>query len=764
MSYSWLREDSREAMPVTQGDLQKLEDYADRLFSRVGIDVAFTRHFLDRVNDERNQKQITVGELIRIFKQEYKYYGKKIAQLGPDAEAVMKDMKTDVNIPFALQWDNKNNELDLIAKTVMRKKDFKTPDPEFAVADVQPDEIKVGPNIFEDLAPNSEIYVDMDGVLADFFGEWAKLMGVSSWRQIQNIDAALDKVREQPDFWSNLPMTSNAKTLLNAIKKFKGKYNILSAPLPNDPKSEPGKQEWIKKNLASFPPQKVILDHNKAKYAKQPDGTPNALIDDYGENIKKWEAAGGVGIKHTDVAVQGTIKQLDAEISEDFVDDLRRGLNRRLNSGMYKKAADAFHEYLGKLEKPYRHSLGFYAMEFARKYLKVDWKNLKNTYLDLYGDNVLVKEDIVEAWSKQYKDSINCSNPKGFSQKAHCAGKKKKANEDVDLNTQRGRLEYYMNEPIGNDMALHLGKLPKYFDGTDPLADMVPDRVGKFALHPDNWEGTYYSLTNKDTAKIKFYKPQLVKIPANSVVGDMAIANRYYRTKDEDEKKVLAVAYRDSMVPYGADTSHIKMPEIIMPESIEEGKRIPRKKGQPAGSKKHSDLYTDENPKGTIHGLKFATVKDAEASVNKIKNSGKKHAHKIQAAVAMEQRAKAAGKKSAAAVYRKYINAMKKKTKKEEIEENLDNCKYGKYYCSTDKKWKCRKGPKQTREEYSFVREGVGIITKQNTTADVKPGETQRQAKKLGMNIDSKGSPPLLHKKAAKNSDPNTLTNLGIGS
>ena len=33
--------------------------------------------------------------------------------------------------------------------------------------------------------------------------------------------------------------------------------------------------------------------------------------------------------------------------------------------------------------------------------------------------------------------------------------------------------------------------------------------------------------------------------------------------------------------------------------------RIPRKKGQPANSKKHSDLYTDENPKGTIKGLGF---------------------------------------------------------------------------------------------------------------------------------------------------------------
>ena len=31
----------------------------------------------------------------------------------------------------------------------------------------------------------------------------------------------------------------------------------------------------------------------------------------------------------------------------------------------------------------------------------------------------------VEGWSNKYKKSINCSNPKGFSQKAHCAGKKK---------------------------------------------------------------------------------------------------------------------------------------------------------------------------------------------------------------------------------------------------------------------------------------------------------------------------------------------------
>ena len=98
-------------------------------------------------------------------------------------------------------------------------------------------------------------------------------------------------------------------------------------------------------------------------------------------------------------------------------------------------------------------------------------------------------------------------------------------------------------------------------------------------------------------------------------------------------------------------------------EIILEGKRIPRKKGQKRKSKKHSDLYTDEDPKGTIHGLGFKDEATARSSVSKIRKSGRSHAH-IQAAVAMEQRARAAGKTGPAAVYRKYINAMKKKTKK----------------------------------------------------------------------------------------------------
>ena len=120
-----------------------------------------------------------------------------------------------------------------------------------------------------------------------------------------------------------------------------------------------------------------------------------------------------------------------------------------------------------------------------------------------------------------------------------------------------------------------------------------------------------------------------------------------------------------------ASTKHKKLPEKVVAKE-ESNPRIPRKKGQPANSKKHSDLYTDENPKGTIHGLGFKDVATAKASVAKIKKSSRSHAHKIQAAVAMEQRAREMGKTSEAAVYRKYINSMKKKTKKMNEETKYD--------------------------------------------------------------------------------------------
>ena len=110
---------------ITQSDLDQVEKYADRLFASLKIDVEFTKHFMDRVNDARNLKQITVAELIRLFKQAYRRYGKKIAKMTDQENAVINDMKTDINMPFVIDVDRKG-DMELIAKTVMRKKNFTT--------------------------------------------------------------------------------------------------------------------------------------------------------------------------------------------------------------------------------------------------------------------------------------------------------------------------------------------------------------------------------------------------------------------------------------------------------------------------------------------------------------------------------------------------------------------------------------------------------------------------------------------------------------
>ena len=52
--------------------------------------------------------------------------------MGPDAQAVITDMETDINMPFVLNVD-RSGMLDLVAKTVMRKKDFKTSNPKLNV-------------------------------------------------------------------------------------------------------------------------------------------------------------------------------------------------------------------------------------------------------------------------------------------------------------------------------------------------------------------------------------------------------------------------------------------------------------------------------------------------------------------------------------------------------------------------------------------------------------------------------------------------------
>jgi len=112
---------------VTQKQLSDLEKFADRLLDKFGVDVEFTRHFADRMNDDRNNPKITIPELQRFFKKVAKNKAKDIKQLG-DSEAVLKDIQADLNLPVVINYDKNKEEFEVVNKTIMRKKDFKTPD------------------------------------------------------------------------------------------------------------------------------------------------------------------------------------------------------------------------------------------------------------------------------------------------------------------------------------------------------------------------------------------------------------------------------------------------------------------------------------------------------------------------------------------------------------------------------------------------------------------------------------------------------------
>lgn len=113
---------------VSPAEFRSIEMFADRLFSELGIDVEFTKHFKDRVNDGRNDPPISAGELAAFFQKAFKRKGTDIAKLGANSEALLNDMVKELNLPFVYKWDGKNHEFDLIAKTIMRKANFKTRD------------------------------------------------------------------------------------------------------------------------------------------------------------------------------------------------------------------------------------------------------------------------------------------------------------------------------------------------------------------------------------------------------------------------------------------------------------------------------------------------------------------------------------------------------------------------------------------------------------------------------------------------------------
>ena len=141
-----------------------------------------------------------------------------------------------------------------------------------------------------------KVYLDMDGVIANFFQEACRLSDTPGvgWRDMEfrDVERALKRIRKTPGFFRGLPAFPMANTLVQSIVNITGECRILSSPLDGYDTCAEEKIEWLQNNIR-YDFDEVIITSNKPQYANG-----NILIDDYGVNISNWELDGGYGIKY----------------------------------------------------------------------------------------------------------------------------------------------------------------------------------------------------------------------------------------------------------------------------------------------------------------------------------------------------------------------------------------------------------------------------------------------------------------------------------
>ena len=144
------------------------------------------------------------------------------------------------------------------------------------------------------------LYLDMDGVIANWYDTFAKYNGVEDWKTIPNKEKAVFELKST-DFFNTIELYPSTKKLVSAVKRIAGdNYGICSSPLTDDEhNSSYWKRVWLERHgLMPIIPN-LIFTRNKERYAvERIDGSPNILVDDKLNNVKQWNNAGGIGIHY----------------------------------------------------------------------------------------------------------------------------------------------------------------------------------------------------------------------------------------------------------------------------------------------------------------------------------------------------------------------------------------------------------------------------------------------------------------------------------
>lgn len=163
----------------------------------------------------------------------------------------------------------------------------------------------------------SRIYLDMDGVLADFekgvqdLCHMEPLSQNGKRRSPKQDDLMWDAIRKTGHFYDRLELMPGAKELFGLLY---GKYGTRCEILTGIPRKERGvataeqdKRNWTRRMLSDTIKVHTVNRKEKQLYCTGPE---TVLIDDREKTILEWQALGGTGILHTDA--ESTLEQLKA--------------------------------------------------------------------------------------------------------------------------------------------------------------------------------------------------------------------------------------------------------------------------------------------------------------------------------------------------------------------------------------------------------------------------------------------------------------------
>ena len=161
-------------------------------------------------------------------------------------------------------------------------------------------ELALGLEEQEEKIEEPNIYLDMDGVVANFNKRFEDLSGMlpQSYVDKYGLNAFWDLIDEKHKvaFWRGIEIMPGAEKLVNFVSKYP--YQMLTAPSVKK-QSVIGKGLWVKDKVGTLYPSKPKVFYRKAKekHMVKPELTKNdILIDDRADTIGRWDGAGGTAI------------------------------------------------------------------------------------------------------------------------------------------------------------------------------------------------------------------------------------------------------------------------------------------------------------------------------------------------------------------------------------------------------------------------------------------------------------------------------------